>query len=263
MKPVHSVKNQYRGINAHLQSYLQYETELWTGFHTFFIADLARFLQKQLVPKGYIADIEISVQIRWYDETIGRPRADVLIIDPEAVRASSSSSPVAIAEAEDITIRALPELVRLPDEELIYRAIAIRRAGESPRGNPITRIELLSPSNKPGGSAAAAYLDKRLALLRSGIVFVELDFLHESPPTLEDVAMYRPADKGITTQPGSHPYRIVVIDPRPDVRTGWGRLKEFDVDAPLPEKMTIPLAGKDFIRFDFGALYQRTFEEMF
>src|SRR5262249_16613784 len=58
----------------------------------------------------------------------------------------------------------------------------------------------------------------------------------------------------------AHPYRIVVIDPRPTLSKGIARLYEFDVDTPIPTPM-IPLNGKDILKFDFGAPYQKTFEE--
>ena len=63
MKPVHTVKNQYLGINAHLHSYLQASSD-WTEFHTNHITDLMRLMRAQLYPMGYIAKIEQSLQIR-------------------------------------------------------------------------------------------------------------------------------------------------------------------------------------------------------
>jgi hypothetical protein len=63
MTPVRAVKNQYQGINAHLHSYWQVEGG-WDGFHANHIADLMRLMSAQLLPLGYTADIQQSLQIR-------------------------------------------------------------------------------------------------------------------------------------------------------------------------------------------------------
>jgi hypothetical protein len=87
--------------------------------------------------------------------------------------------------------------IRRAEEELSpYRAVAIYEyiVGDPLRGEPVAWIELLSPSNKPGGQDASYYRDKRLKLLQSGVVFVELDYLHESSPTFEGFPSYRIVD---------------------------------------------------------------------
>ena len=88
----------------------------------------------------------------------------------------------------------------------------------------------------------------------NGLVFVEIDYLHESPPTFERLADYSAQAKN------AHPYRIVVLDPRPDFHTGPVCLHEFDVDQAIPT-VTIPLIGRDQLAFDFDAAYQKTFTD--
>jgi hypothetical protein len=87
-------------------------------------------------------------------------------------------------------------------------------------------------------------------------VFIEIDYLHETPPTFWRLADYA-AD-----EPNAHPYRIVVLDPRPDFEAGPASVNEFDVDERIPV-IEIPLNGGDKLTFDFGAPYQKTFEEGF
>ncbi len=53
-----------------------------------------------------------------------------------------------------------------------------------------------------------------------------------------------------------------MIDPRPEFRSGQARVRQFDVDEPLPV-MTIPLLGDDYFDFDFGAAYHKMFSEVF
>ncbi len=142
-----------------------------------------------------------------------------------------------------------------------YSAIGIYESvpGRLDRGTPIAWLELLSPSNKPGGRDAQDYIDKRLAVLESGIVFVELDYLHESAPTLPGLPSYRPR-RGEPPATAARAYRIVAIDPRPNLRAGTIRANQFDVDAAIPT-MSIPLSGTDALPFDFGPPYRKTFEE--
>jgi hypothetical protein len=55
--------------------------------------------------------------------------------------------------------------------------------------------------------------------------------------------------------------RIVVLDPRPNFKAGRAYLREFDVDTPIPA-MTIPLNAGDKLEFDFGRVYQKSYEEI-
>ena len=58
------------------------------------------------------------------------------------------------------------------------------------RDTPITRIELLSPANKFGGSHAAIYLMNRQRTLEAGINMVELDYLHETRSPIQAIPDY-------------------------------------------------------------------------
>jgi Protein of unknown function (DUF4058) len=255
MTPIRAIKNQYRGINAHLHSYWQSEGG-WDSFHANHIADLMRLMTAQLLPMGYVADIQQSLQIRRYDEPAGKPESDVTIYDTDPIRASrsysqSSANPAALAIADIMTVR---------QEFAEYAAVGIYEyvPSKPELGEPVAWVELLSPSNKPGGQDAAYYRDKRLKLLHSGIVFVEIDYLHESPPTFDRISRY----SGKNSDLDSHPYRIVVIDPRPIFDEGKAYPHHFDVDEPIPS-INIPLNANDTLPFDFEAAYNKTFEETF
>ncbi len=262
MSPVRSNKNQYRGINAHLHSLLQAKGG-WNGFHANHIPDLTRLLQVQLRPMGYEADIEQSLQIRRAGEFAKYPKSDVTVYDPDPVR---RLKPVGVHQAAaDELVMPIPAMLNLAEERLdYYKAIGIYKMASSgsERGEPIVWIELLSPSNKPPHADFVHYHEKRTEVLQSGIVFVEIDYLHEFPPTFDSVPSYRPLDRSHPPEPGAHPYRITVLEPRPDFYEGQGRSRQFVVDEPIPT-MAIPLSAGDAIEFDFGAPYQKTFEEMF
>ena len=77
------------------------------------------------------------------------------------------------------------------EEEETLTGLVIYQAGEgSVLGRPITRIELLSPANKPPGSHHEQYMVKRLETLKSGLRLVELDYLHESHPVIQALPSY-------------------------------------------------------------------------
>jgi Protein of unknown function (DUF4058) len=243
MERVSPIKNQYRGINAHLHSYWQAEGG-WDSFHTNHITDLMRVMEAHL-PEGYVADIEQSLQIRRFDEPAGKPESDVTIYDTFPQRRAKSTSRLTTS----VEVLALPDIMSLEDEVSEYRAIGIYEfvRGKKADGEPVAWVELLSPSNKAGGQNANEYRKKRLKLLQSGIVFVEVDYLHESPPTFDRILNPRA-------------YRIVVVDPRPVFIEGLAYPYRLDVDVRIPIA-DIPLNSDDLLSFDFGEAYHKTLNE--
>lgn len=152
VNPINPVKNQYRGINAHLHSYWQAEGG-WDSFHTNHITDLMRLIEANL-PDGYIADIEQSLQIRRFGEPFGKPGSDVTIYDTNPLRSKQPARFLAHVEAV-----AIPEIMTVDDDVSEYRAVGIYEyvLGKRDEGSPVAWIELLSPSNKSGGQNAAEY----------------------------------------------------------------------------------------------------------
>ncbi|MDX1992361.1 MAG: DUF4058 family protein [bacterium] len=122
-------------------------------------------------------------------------------------------------------------------------------------GVPVVRIELLSPTNKPPGDGYLQYREKRSAFVQDGFPLLEIDYLHETRTPLRRVPSY--PDR----EPESHPYLIAITDPRPTPEQGETRIYGFDVDQPIPV-VELPLAGDDRLPFDFGAVYDRTFESL-
>lgn len=247
--------NQFQGINPHLHSYWQAYGG-WSAFHTAHIGDLNKALKAQLLPMGYTTDIEPSVQIRRLDSTIGYPEADVGIFDLDTQRAQHPQLRTSPSPTDQI-IPILELIAEAPLSEKPYYGIGVYEVISKSRqgGQLVAWLELLSPSNKRQSEDARLYREKRLNLLRGGIVFIELDYLHETPPTFVRLPHYR------ATNPDAHPYQIAVIDPRPDFEQGQGVIRAFDVDSPIPTA-SIPLSGDDALRFDFGQPYQKTYEEM-
>ncbi|MBC8100043.1 MAG: DUF4058 family protein, partial [Armatimonadetes bacterium] len=258
--PIHLKHNPYKGINAHLHSDFQH-TDGWGGFHSAQIIDLMRALDRKL-PAGYIVDNEQSMQIRDYHPDSGealKPDArsnikpDTVIVQAYPGMAGGGS---ALAEAIDTPTRTLTATATADydDQRLYLRAVAIRVLEPDLRfGRVVTLIELLSPSNKPGGSGFWQYAEKRILTLQAGIVLVELDYLHETPSPVPYIPSYPAHD------PAAYPYSILVTDPRPTLAQGKAQFYGIRVDQVLP-RVAIPLGtGDAAIAFDFNAAYQQTF----
>jgi hypothetical protein len=257
MNPVRSLKNQYRGINAHMHSSWQSEGG-WNEFHVNHIADLTRLMRIDLYPMGYIARTEQSLQIRRIDSMTQTPKSDILILDQGATLRVVEPVRRYYGSYEEMV---LPASEALGLEEIDYhKAVAIYKA-DRVQGEPVAWVELLSPSNKPNGQDWRNYKNKREALLQAGIVFVEIDYLHESPVTLELMSVYSASQAKTSGEAWSAPYRIIVIDPRPELSDAEARVRMFRVDDLLPT-IRIPLLGEDALDFDFGKAYDKTFSEM-
>jgi Protein of unknown function (DUF4058) len=250
MQPVRSVKNQYVGLNAHLHSFWQ-ATGTWNRFHNAHITHLVETLQAQLLPLGYMTEMEESLQIRHFDpDRPRRPKSDVIVYDTDPKRAIQPLSP----SGGGLTVA---EFIEEEDVEHPYFAAVIYPfSPDLEMGDAVAWIELLSPTNKGESDDAYAYIGKRRALLDTGLVFVEIDYLHETPPTFPRLPDYS------KQQAGAHPYRIVVLDPRPDFKSGPVGHYEFDVDEHIPT-VKIPLNAGDSLEFDFGLPYREMFERGF
>jgi len=203
--PVRSIKNQYLGINAHLHSYWQAKGR-WNMFHHVHISDLARLVRQTLIPMGYTASPERSIQIR--------------------------------------------RLTDSPRQYKTYHAVGIYRPGIT---TPIAWLEILAPKTKAPTTEiekrdSRAYTAQHVLLMKREVIYIELDYLHETPSILP-------------IHWSERPYGIIVFDPRPDLMNGRATIHEFDVDQLVPT-VNILLHGQDTFTFDFNAAYTKTYEEM-
>ena len=249
-----SAINQYQGINAHFQSYAQNTYDGWSPFHSQYIADLTRAIGKSLRGTGYIVDPQRSLQIKRQDIETGTqftqaPRPDVVIRrNPQAGSASIQVS--GSVATPMIAQKNLDQAYFSPQEEPYeMHAIVIRRDETE-----VARIEILSPTNKRHGHERREYIEKRADTLRTGVVLVEVDYLHETPSLTIGLPDY------LAGEPDARPYTISVIDPREQAdlqKAVYG----FGIDEPLMP-IPIPLLGKDMVSVDFGGIYTETFNSL-
>lgn len=251
---VRSSQNQYLGVNAHLHSDFQSRGG-WASFHTHHITNLADEINRKL-PPGYLVDIERSLQIREFHpdtgERLRRPEPDITIYETE----TSARRTVSVSSGGSVLALTQPviETIELDDDQY-YSALVIYQLEEDETfGRPVTRIEVLSPTNKDG-DGYLQYREKRAATVKSGTCLVEIDYLHETPSPVKGVPNYR------RRQPGSFPYNITVSNPTPDLETGLALTIPIGVDEVIPT-IDVPLAGNDVLPLDFGAVYNTTYRSL-
>ncbi|HRF94037.1 MAG TPA: DUF4058 family protein [Aggregatilineales bacterium] len=252
---IRSDKNEYHGVNAHLNSFLQniilwedfYDARDWEGFHGKHIGDIAESLSA-IMPAGYLISTETSLQIREIYPDTGK----ITLTRPDITIHDTQSLPTTKASGLDGASLTRPLIEALYDvEEDYYTAIVILEEDGSPFGRPITRIELLSPSNKIG-RGYAQYHQKRLATLKAGVSLIEIDYLHETPPTLNHIPSY--SDR----QTGAFPYHISISQPIPSFERGTSATYGFFVDDPIPT-IPIPLSENQHVTLNLNVVYQKTF----
>ena len=160
--------NPFPGVDPFVET-----TDLWVGFHNTLIGDFGKLLNPDLVPRGYVAIVEKRVDLvdppNRPDED-RRPDLAVTGLNRGAIPTAESAtveSSTAVMDVETATVT-LPAYESVPTAYVNIRSLPGRQL--------VTVIELLSPSNKTGGSRGD-YTAKRAALLASDVNLVEIDLL--------------------------------------------------------------------------------------
>ncbi len=250
---IHYRENQYRGINAHLHSFLQNKSGAWRGFHTDMIGAMRLAIDSAL-PVGYYALTDQSLQLDEY-ALLGSitPQRTTTIADVAVYERNfpmPTLNPAVVARPPTTLI---PLVETLTDEDYL-NTVMILKTGEDDTLTPVTRIELLSPANKPSGSHYSQYMLNRDKTLLSGVKLVEIDYLHQIRSPIRTLPSYPRQEKD------AYPYLILVSDLLPNLEESRMAVYGINVDEPIPT-VRIPLAGQDYFVFDFNALYQQVFAQ--
>jgi hypothetical protein len=113
-------------------------------------------------------------------------------------------------------------------------------------GEPLVRLELLSPANMSGGSYAYAYAQSRLKSLLAGSTLVEIDYLHEYTSPVPNLPHY-------PDHPAAQAYVITLSHPVKATLDVYF----FGLQDPIPT-IPIPLAGSEIVNVNFNEPYQFT-----
>lgn len=207
--------NPFPGMNPYLES-----RRLWPEVHNKIITEMHRFLRRTL-PFQYTVIMDERVPVGndpSRDAPARYPKPD-LTIRGDGVRERA----VAAYQTEGRVTARLP----LDDETAREMFITI---GERSQEDPVTIVELLSPSNKiTSGHGRSQYLDKRQRVIFSPIHLVEIDLIRRGPPM------------PVEGYDGDAPYRHLISrwQTRPEVD-----LYPFRLQTPIPD-VPVPLLGED------------------
>jgi hypothetical protein len=251
---IRSDKNLYPGVNAHFNSFLQQQG--WESFHARLISDLQEAINAAL-PPDYYAVTEMSLQISKLplsDDPFrrSRTRPDISIFQ-ETARAST---PSALSATATPPVATFPLDVLVDDELETVMAVLVYavEAGDLP-GLLVTRVEVLSPANKPPGSDYRNYLRKRTQTLRAGTQLVEIDLIHEQRAVIADIPNYA------TGELNAYPYVITISFPHQVGQAGSTDFYGAGVLDPLPT-IPIPLKGQDVVVIDMNSVYETAYQRM-
>ena len=221
----------FPGMDPYLES-----PELWPDVH----ATLMNAVREQLVPKlrpRYF----VGVERRVYLVEEGDPGRSMIV--PDAVILAERNKARSSAPAP--AARRIPTvlLTMLEDLEVGELRLLIRRVGTR---ELVTVIELLSPTNKVGGSRGRdVYLAKRREVLRSRVHLVEIDLLRggERIPSADPLP------------PGDYLVHVSRADKRPQ-----GEVYSWMLRDGVPE-IAVPLGeGDTDVELDLGLGLQQSYD---
>lgn len=234
--------NQFPGINPLLNSRLQQAKGGWRSFHTSYLEQIKIALNRVL-PAHYFAEAEDGLQVNAIEggwATAPQSMIGDVVISRtqpgEATQGAQSIQPI-------MQFEHAPAIEEPPLGLVIYEAV-----GTTGDGQPVTRLELLSAANLPGGSGHVQYVQRRDYTVRSGLHLVELDFLHTRPPLFRWVPDYR------AQQENAYPYYVFITHSDQQITEVYG-IAALD---PLPT-LAIPLTQDDTVALDLAAPYQQSF----
>lgn len=226
--------NPFPGMNPYLES-----ARIWREVHNKIISEMHRFLRRTL-PFRYTVIM---------DERVGIGN------DPSTDPPARYALPDLSIRGGDIRERALAPYqaegkvtARLPWTDETAREMYIT-IGERSQEDPVTIVEVLSPSNKlPGGHGRSQYLEKRERIIEGATHLVEIDLVRVGRPM------------PVEGYDGDAPYRNLISrwQVRPEVD-----LYPFRLQTPIPDVPIPLLEGDDDAVVPLGALLHDMYEQDF
>jgi hypothetical protein len=220
----------FPGIDPYVES-----QDYWPDFHHNFIVTLRRAMNEQL-PKPYVARIDERMNV----VELSKNDAKTVLPDLAVVRQRPGRATTAPARGV-LTL----EPVTIPLRFLEEFREAFIEIHHRPSHKVVAIVEVLSPSNKTGGTRRD-YLVKRNALMNREVHLIELDLLLAGPRL--------PMERALP--PGHYFAFVARAERRPDCDVfAWS------VRDPLPT-IPIPLLAPDpDIVVDLAPLFASVYEE--
>jgi Protein of unknown function (DUF4058) len=160
------VPSPFPGMDPYLE-----DPDLWRGLHHRLISAADDQLQPQLIPRGYVVDIQSRI---WLEEPARSIYPDVALLKAQAgAQAQESAAGIGTTLADE-PVRVQSRAAEVREDYLqIY---------EKSTKKLITGIELISPTNKSDRRGRALYLRMRRELRREGVNEVEVDLARGGKP---------------------------------------------------------------------------------
>ena len=230
--PENPHNNPFPGMNPYLES-----PRLWPEVHNKIIAAMHRYLRRRL-PFRYSVIMEerlglgIGIGVNPPDEPPTR------YIRPDlAITGAVSESGTAPGGGATLALDRGAVAVLLPVRETVSEwFISIATTDADGNGSqPVTILELLSPSNKRAGAGRSQYLDKRGSIIESAVHLVEIDLVRLGTPMPYQGYDYNDDDAL------DAPYRHLISrwQTRP-----WAAMYPFALPSAIPD-VTVPLLEGD------------------
>ena len=231
--------NPFPGMNPYLES-----PRLWPEVHNKLIAAMHRYLRRRL-PFRYsvIMEERLGIGINPPDEPpIRYIRPDLAVTGAGTIGAPSGGAAPALDGGA--------VAVLLPARETVsewFISIATAAAGDG--NEPVTILEILSPSNKRAGAGRNQYLDKRSSVIESAVHLVEIDLVRQGAPM---------SYQGYDDYDTDAPYRHLVSrwPTRP-----WAALYPFGLQSAIPDVAVPLLEGDAEPKIPLGALLDDLYRE--
>lgn len=224
--------NPFPGMNPYLES-----RRIWPEVHNNIIHEMFRFLRRTL-PFRYtvIMDERVGIGNDPSRDAPARYAEPDLSIRGGGVRERGASTYLTEGRVT----------ARLPLDDETPREMFIT-IGARDHEDPVTVVELLSPSNKiSSGHGRSQYLDKRERVIFSPIHLVEIDLIRRGRPM------------PVEGYDGNAPYRHLISrsHTRPEVD-----LYPFRLQTPIPDVPVPLLEGDDDAVVPLGALVDDMYEQ--
>ncbi len=164
---------------------------LFHHFHQDWSTEIARALNRGILPKGYSALVE---------QRVGGPEPDVVAVEVPSGRRSQPDSAIGLLEPPRTRV-----INRTQDLATRYAEKANRISIHHELGEVVAVIEIVSPGNKSSRNALRSFVEKTAALLRSGIHLLIIDLFPPSsrdPQGIHQAIFEQFTDDSFTLPPG-------------------------------------------------------------
>ncbi|MFO0802566.1 MAG: DUF4058 family protein [Gemmataceae bacterium] len=152
-----------------IHDWTRVESGLFHHFHQDWTAEIARTLNRGVLPKGFSALIE---------QRVSGPEPDVVAVELGTKKGRSDDGGIALLEPPRLRLKQ-----EIQSDSARYSRKANRISVRHHLGEVVAMIEVVSPGNKDSRAAFRSFVEKAVDFLESGVHLLIIDLF---PPTPRD-----------------------------------------------------------------------------